>query len=96
MGDVGELLDATALAAYNRRLADVEAELDEAQRFNDPGRVARARHEAEFLTGELARAVGLGGRSRRAAGASERARVNVTRLLGRTIEKIAAGNPVLG
>src|SRR5262245_39060465 len=96
LGDAGELLDATARNAYKRRLADLEAELDEAQRFNDAGRVARARHEAEFLTGELARAVGLGGRSRRASAASERARVNVTKVLGRTIEKIAAGSPALG
>jgi translation elongation factor EF-4 len=58
--------------------------------------VARAQQEAEFLSGELARAVALGGQSRKAAGASARARVNVTKVLGRTIEKIAAGNPTLG
>ena len=40
--------------------------------------------------------MGLGGRSRRAGAASERARVNVTKVLGRTIDKIAAGHPALG
>jgi hypothetical protein len=96
LGDAGELLDPTARAAYKQRLADVEVELEEAQRFNDPGRVARAQQEVQFLTAELARAVGLGGRSRRAGSASERARVNVTKVLGRVIDKIAAGNAALG
>jgi hypothetical protein len=94
--DAGELLDAPARAAYKRRLLDLATELKEAERFNDPGRIARAQQEREFLQSELTRAVGLRGRSRRAGAASERARVNVTKVLGRTIEKIAAGNPVLG
>jgi tetratricopeptide (TPR) repeat protein len=95
-GDAGDLLDSAARAAYKRRLVDLEAELDEAERFNDAGRMARAHEEREFLTAELARAVGLGGRSRRAGSASERARVNVTRVLGRTIDKIAEASPTLG
>jgi hypothetical protein len=95
-GDAGELLDASALAAYKRRLVDLENELEEAERFNDPGRVGRARQEAEFLHAELARAVGLHGRTRRAGAASERARVSVTKVLGRTIDKIAASDPALG
>jgi tetratricopeptide (TPR) repeat protein len=95
-GDAGELLDASALAAYKCRLVDLENELEEAGRFNDPGRVDRARQEAEFLHAELARAVGLHGRTRRAGAASERARVSVTKMLGRTIDKIAASDPALG
>src|SRR5262249_43688536 len=59
-GDAGELLDADARTAYRRRLADLEGELEEAERFNDPGRAARARAEVEVLTAELRRAVGLG------------------------------------
>jgi tetratricopeptide (TPR) repeat protein len=96
LGDSGELLDPAARAAYKRRVADLEAEIEEAERFNDAGRLARAQQEREFLHAELSRAVGLGGRSRRAGAASERARVNVTKLLGRTIEKIAAHDPALG
>jgi tetratricopeptide (TPR) repeat protein len=95
-GDAGEMLDPAARTAYKRRLVDLEAEIDEAERFNDAGRLARAREERDFLTAELARAVGLGGRSRRAGSASERARINVTRVLGRTIDKIAEASPTLG
>ena len=96
LGDAGDLLDVEARAAYRRRLADLDDELEEARRFNDPGRISRAEQEREFLSAELTRAVGLGGRSRRAGAASERARVNVTRIIGRAIERIAAVDPALG
>src|SRR5215471_17178160 len=41
LGDAGELLDATAKAAYKARLDELQAELDEAERLNDPGRAAK-------------------------------------------------------
>jgi tetratricopeptide (TPR) repeat protein len=93
---VGELLDPAARDAYKRRLEDLRDALDEAQRFNDLGRAARAEQEIAFLTDELARTVGLGERSRTATGAAERARVNVSRTIGAVVKKIAAGSPALG
>ena len=66
LGDAGALLDATAKAAYRARLTELEAELAAAEAGNDPARAARARAEREFLVAELARAVGAGGRPRRA------------------------------
>jgi AAA ATPase domain len=95
-GDAGEMLDPAARAAYKRRLEDLRETLGEAQSFNDLERAARAEHEIDFLTEELARAVGLGGRSRKAASAAERARVNVSRTLGAVVKKIAANSPALG
>ncbi|HEV7735056.1 MAG TPA: AAA family ATPase [Candidatus Binatia bacterium] len=95
-GDAGEVLDRDARAAYKRRLADLRCELDEARRFDDAGRVARAEREAEFLGRELARGVGLGGRERRAASDAERARVNLSRTIQAIVKKIAAENPALG
>ncbi len=95
-GDAGEILDPAARVAYKRRLADLRETLEEAQRFNDIERAARAEHEIDFLTEELARAVGLGGRSRKAASAAERARVNVSRTIGAVVKKISAGSPALG
>src|SRR5215813_7034728 len=67
LGDAGELLDARAKAAYKARLDQLQAELEEAERLNDAGRAATAAAERDFLVDELARAVGLGGRDRRAA-----------------------------
>jgi hypothetical protein len=45
------------------------------------------------VLGELRRASGLGGRARTAAPEAERARVNVTRTLRATIDKIALAAP---
>lgn len=95
--ETGEkLLDAQARAAYQRRLEDLREELDEATRFNDPERAARARHEMDFLAAELARAIGLGGRGRSTASGAERARLNVTRAIKAVIRRISRGNPNLG
>ena len=94
--DAGDVLDPQAKAAYKRRLEELQAELEEARTFNDSGRAARAQEEINFLTQELVRAVGLGGRSRKAASPSERARVNVTRAIKAAIERIGKSHPPLG
>jgi hypothetical protein len=95
-GDAGPALDAQAKAEYRSRLEDLRAEIEEAEAFNDPERAARAREELEFIAHELSAAVGLGGRDRRLASASERARVNVTRALRREIRRIAEEDARLG
>ncbi|MBY0278730.1 hypothetical protein K2Z84_25630, partial [Candidatus Binatia bacterium] len=95
-GDAGPLLDQAARSAYRRCLDDLREQLEEAESFNDPVRAERARHEMEFLAGELSRGVGLGGRDRRAASAAERARVNATRTIGGVVKKIASLSPRLG
>ena len=94
--DAGEALDPQAIADYRERLAELREELGQAEQWNDEGRAARAREEMEFLTAELARGVGLGGRARRAGSTSEKARINVRRRLLDTIEKIAEHSPALG
>jgi non-specific serine/threonine protein kinase len=93
--DAGEVLDAKARAAYKRRLEDLRAELEEAQAYNDLGRMDKAMQEMEFLTAELATAVGLQGRSRKVAAHAERARVSVTRRITVARQKIAAHSPAL-
>lgn len=94
-GDAGALLDPEAKAAYRRRIEDLEEEIDEAERFNDVERADRAREELEFIGRELSAAVGLGGRDRKAASASERARLNVTRAIKAAVDRIAAHDPEL-
>jgi hypothetical protein len=96
LGDAGELLDATAKAAYQARLVELRAELEEAEGLNDPARATQARQELEFLVAELARAVGLGGRDRRAASHAERARLNATRAIRAAMANLARANPPLG
>jgi hypothetical protein len=96
LGDAGFLLDAAAKAAYQRRIKDLRAELDEADAFHDPARAAKIRAELDFLVAELAQAVGLGGRDRRAASHAERARLNVTRAVRAAMANLARNNPSLG
>jgi hypothetical protein len=96
LGDAGALLDATAKAAYQARLTELGAELEAAEGGNDPARAARARAERDFLVAELARAVGLGGRDRRAASHAERARLNATRAIRAAMANLARANPSLG
>ena len=94
-GDAGELLDEAARESYRRRLADLEDQLAEAESFGDAARADRARAEIEFLAGELGRAVGLGGRVRRAGASAERARSAVQRRIRHALERIREHQPAL-
>ncbi|MGH9244310.1 MAG: transcriptional regulator [Acidimicrobiales bacterium] len=96
LGDAGEILDARAKDAYRRRLAEIEDDIDQASALGDTERAAQADAERDFLVRELARAVGLGGRDRRAASASERARAGVTRAVRQAIARIGEHHPQLG
>jgi len=96
LGDAGPLLDAGARAAYKRRLEALRADADEARSFGDKTRAARAEQEIAFLASELSRAVGLGGRDRKASSAAERIRVNVTLRIRNAVKRLAASCPPLG
>jgi tetratricopeptide (TPR) repeat protein len=96
LGDAGESLDARAKDAYRRRLAEIEDDIEQARAIGDAERAAQADAERDFLVRELAHAFGLGGRDRRAASASERARAGVTRAVRQAITRIAEHHPQLG
>lgn len=86
--DAGSLLDEQAKRSYRERLATLELDLDEAMAWSDSLRAAKIREEMDFLVDELASAVGLGGRDRKAASDAERARVNITRAIRSAITRI--------
>jgi hypothetical protein len=65
------MLDAQAKQEYRRRLAELREELEELKERGDHARAAKVEGEIDFLAREIARAVGLGGRDRR-AGAAQR------------------------
>ena len=92
----GAWLDEEAKRAYRERLAALEDDLDEAERWGDVERASRAREERELIGRELARAVGLGGRDRPVGSAAERARVNTTRAIRGAIKRIEECDPSLG
>lgn len=94
--DGGAVLDRRAKEAYARRLAEIDADLEDAQRIGDSSRAEQAHAERACLARELARAVGLGGRDRRVDSASERARASVTRAIRLAMTRIRGQHPGLG
>ena len=96
LGDAGEMLDEQAKVAYRRRLSELHEELEEAKEFGNVERAEQAEQEIDALTSELSRAVGLGGRNRRAASASERARQSVTKTIKAVVERIMQSDTALG
>jgi hypothetical protein len=96
LADAGEMLDDTAKFAYRRRLSELREELEEAKVLGNVERAEKAEEEIDALTSELSRAVGLGGRNRRAASASERARQSIGKTIKSVPEKIAQSDARLG
>ena len=96
LGDAGEMLDDQAKSAYRRRLSELREELEEAKELGNIEHAEQAEQEIDALTSELSRAVGLGGRNRRAASASERARQSITKTIKAVVERIAESDAALG
>src|SRR6202171_352812 len=96
LGDAGEMLDDQAKVAYRRRLSELREELEEAKELGNVDRAERAEEEIDTLTKELSRAVGLGGRNRRAASVSERARQSITKTIKAVLERINEADSRLG
>ena len=90
--DAGEPLDRRALAAYRRRIAEIDTLV-----ADDPARVApRLLAEREFVRAELDAATGLGGRPREVGSTTERARVAVRKAVVNALLRITEVDPVLG
>jgi hypothetical protein len=94
--DAGPVLDAQAKAEYKRRLKDLRQELEEAERFSDFYRAAKAQHEVNAISRYLASAIGLAGRDRKTSSEAERARSAVTKRIKRAVRKIGEAIPSLG
>jgi hypothetical protein len=90
------VIDDQARAAYRRRLAEVDEDIEDAIRMNDLGRRELAERDRDFLVAELSRAVGLGGRARLTDGTAQRARMSVTRTLRYALSRLAEHQPDLG
>lgn len=93
--DTGEVIDAHARQAYQRRLTELEAEIDDATLSGDTGRAERARTERDTLVEHLAAAYGLGGRARRGNDPIERARSTVSKQIHGAIARIRTAHPTL-
>jgi tetratricopeptide (TPR) repeat protein len=92
---VDKVFDSKARQAYEARVEDLECALSRAEADGDPERVLELRDELALLEQELARGVGLGGRSRQISDV-ERARVSVTRAIRLALGRIANAAPEAG
>src|ERR1700732_2590399 len=96
LGDAGEMLDDQAKAAYRHRLSDLHEELEEAKEAGNVEGAEQAEAEIDALARELSRAVGLGGRNRRAGSASERARQSIGKTIQSVLGRIAESEAPVG
>ena len=94
--DAEPLLDAQARSEYRTRVQELQEEIDEAERNNDSERAANLKEELDLILEQLRAASGLGGRGRRASSPAERARVNVTKQVGKALQRIERGHEALG
>jgi hypothetical protein len=94
--DAGPILDSQSKAEYKRRIDELRNDLEEAERFGDSHRASKVRSEMNAIAEQLAAAVGLGGRDRRASSAAERARSAVTKRIKEAVTRIAEVIPPLG
>lgn len=92
-GRSGAVVDRLTLDAYRRRLADLDAEADEAGRNNDPELRSRVEAERQALIDELGRVTGTRHRARQFANhPAERARKAVSARVRDAVRKL---DPIL-
>jgi tetratricopeptide (TPR) repeat protein len=89
-------LDAEARESLEHRVRELQEDIAEGERANDPGRTERASRELSEIAAELSRSLGLGGRSRKLGDPAERARSAVTWRIRSAIKKLRAAHPGLG
>jgi len=94
-GALGEILDAKARDQYRQRLINLEQEIDDASSDGNTEQAARLKAERDFLTDELAHALGFGGRARITGDPAERARWAVTKQVRNAIARIDKVHPDL-
>lgn len=96
LGDAGEMVDARARTVYRHRIEALRGEIDDALEEGAVEHAEVLQAELDQLVGQLAQAFGLGGRSRLASSAAERARLNVTRALRAATAKLSEALPEAG
>ncbi len=86
--DLGDGLDATALAAYRHRLSELDQQLEATDRRGDQATAEQLTAERDVLIEELRSATGLGGRSRTTGSSTERARIAVRKAIATALTQI--------
>ncbi|MFD0687807.1 hypothetical protein [Actinomadura fibrosa] len=93
---VQPVLDEEAKRRYKRRLAELEAEIEEHEAAGRFERAEAVGAERDWLIAELASASGLGGRTRRFTDSEERARIAVGKAIRRALKHVADADAAIG
>jgi len=90
------LIDEQARREYESRIRDLQESIADAEAMNDLGRREALEAELDQLTAHLAKALGLGGKTRRVNKPVDRSRSAVTWRIRSAIRKITSAHPALG
>ena len=92
----GPVLDDIARRQYERRILELQEEIEEADHNHDLARAYKNQVELDALIDHLTAALGVGNRARTAGGTAERARSAVTHRIRAAIRQLEKLNPNLG
>lgn len=92
----GPVLDDDARRHYERRIRELQEEIDEADHDHDLARTYKGQVELDALIDQLTAALGVGHKTRSAGGTVERARSAVTHRIRAAIRQLEKVNPHLG
>lgn len=95
-GDSGAVIDEKARQAYEKRIRDLQTELEQARQNNDLVQAEKLSAELDQLLEHLSQSLGIGRRPRKFKAPAERARTAVTWRIRSAIRKIKASHPALG
>jgi hypothetical protein len=97
LNDNGEkLLDDKARKQYQKKIIDLQAEIQEAEERNDSAVQEKLQAEYDALIDHLSKALGLKGKTREAGSTVEKARSAVTWRIRKAIARIEQSHPHLG
>jgi predicted ATPase len=92
----GPVLDNTARRQYERRIRELQEDIDEAEHNHDLARAYASQIELDTLIDHLTAALGTGHKSRTGGGTAERARSAVTHRIRAAIRQLDKLHPSLG
>ena len=92
----GPVLDDTARRNYERRILELQHDIEQAERDHDLGRTYKSQIELDTLIDHLTAALGMGNKTRTAGGTTDRARSAVTHRIKAAIRQLDKLHPALG
>lgn len=95
-GSGEKMIDEKARKQYQKRILDLQSEIEEAERFSHYARAEELQEEYDHLIGHLSRSLNLKGGVRETGSAVEKARSAVTWRIRHAIARIEQRHPALG